>query len=462
MAMKKQRSFSFKPTRFLVFHFVIWSSVIFVILFIIWVIKASPSVPQETNLQFNKSSLVPITVQTLTGFSGNSSVTVVNSSIWIDTHVRQPENASGFGGISVTSGLQRQNNESKVPEDKETEGGDFKGRWVYDESYPLYTNSSCPFIDEGFNCQGNGRSDQNYIKWRWQPQDCEIPRFNATRMLELIRGKRLVFVGDSINRNQWESMLCMLFGAINDPKRVYETHGRRITKKKGNYSFKFVDHKCTVEFYATHFLVLERNARLGRKQKQILRIDAIDRSSSRWKAADILVFNTAHWWSHDKTKAGINYYEEEGQLLPRLDVSTAFRKAMTTWALWVDRHINPSKTQVFFRSSAPSHFSGGKWNSGGHCREATQPLQRTSITNVPEMNIIVEEVIKQMKTPVTILNITSLSGYRIDGHPSIYGKIPLQGKQYSSSIQDCSHWCLPGVPDSWNEILYAHLQSKRC
>ena len=59
-------------------------------------------------------------------------------------------------------------------------------------------------------------------------------------MLELIRGKRLVFVGDSINRNQWESMLCMLFVAIKDPRKVYETHGRRITKKKGNYSFKFV------------------------------------------------------------------------------------------------------------------------------------------------------------------------------------------------------------------------------
>lgn len=65
-------------------------------------------------------------------------------------------------------------------------------------------------------------------------------RFNASKMLDLIRGKRLVFVGDSINRNQWESMLCMLMGAIRDPKKVYETHGRRITKEKGNYSFKFV------------------------------------------------------------------------------------------------------------------------------------------------------------------------------------------------------------------------------
>lgn len=65
-------------------------------------------------------------------------------------------------------------------------------------------------------------------------------RFNATKMLELIRGKRLVFVGDSINRNQWESMLCMLMGALRDPSRVFETHRRRITKEKGNYSFKFV------------------------------------------------------------------------------------------------------------------------------------------------------------------------------------------------------------------------------
>lgn len=65
-------------------------------------------------------------------------------------------------------------------------------------------------------------------------------RFNATKMLELLRGKRLVFVGDSINRNQWESMICMLMGGIKDPRKVFEARGRRITKERGNYSFKFV------------------------------------------------------------------------------------------------------------------------------------------------------------------------------------------------------------------------------
>jgi hypothetical protein len=55
----------------------------------------------------------------------------------------------------------------------------------------------------------------------------------------------------------------------------------------------------------SHFLVHESKARVGQKRRPTLRIDAIDHGSSRWKGADILVFNTAHWWSHYKTKAGL-------------------------------------------------------------------------------------------------------------------------------------------------------------
>ena len=63
-----------------------------------------------------------------------------------------------------------------------------------------------------------------------------------------------------------------------------------------------------------------------------------------------------------------------------------------------------------------------------------------------------------MRTPVTFLNVTGMSQYRIDGHPSVYGR--KFGKSYSV-IQDCSQWCLHGDPDSWNELLYFYLQSKR-
>ena len=238
--MEKHRSFSFKPTRLLVFSFTISTSVIFFTFFTIWIIKATPSFRQEIHFQYNKSSLSlglrPITVQSLSSVSGNFSVTGEKDSTLIDTHYSSLENASAFASTSVFSGLQREEDgpgvlvdgesqsdgvdgnlttlqestpetisekievpSSQMSEEKSTVATSSdnngvsirekvglkrvkdcdltKGRWVYDESYPLYTNGSCPFIDEGFNCKGNGRLDKSYMKWRWQPQYCEIPRY---------------------------------------------------------------------------------------------------------------------------------------------------------------------------------------------------------------------------------------------------------------------------------------------
>lgn len=40
-------------------------------------------------------------------------------------------------------------------------------------------------------------------------------RFNGSVFLEEIRGKRLVFVGDSLNKNQWTSMLCLIESSLD-------------------------------------------------------------------------------------------------------------------------------------------------------------------------------------------------------------------------------------------------------
>lgn len=62
---------------------------------------------------------------------------------------------------------------------------------------------------------------------------------NATDFLERLRGQRLVFVGDSLNRNMWESLVCILRQNVRNKKRVFEISGKREFKKKGVYAFRF-------------------------------------------------------------------------------------------------------------------------------------------------------------------------------------------------------------------------------
>ncbi|KAK8958610.1 hypothetical protein KSP40_PGU019608 [Platanthera guangdongensis] len=341
----------------------------------------------------------------------------------------------------------------------------FHGKWVYDDSYPLYSEGSCPHIDEPFDCFLNGRPDRAYQKLRWQPDGCKIPRFNAIDLLQRLKGKRLAFVGDSLNRNMWESLVCVLWNSVKDKKKVVEVFGRHEFRTEGSYSFLFKDYNCSIQFYRSPFLVQEWEMpdSDGRK-KETLRLDIIERSSSGYKDADIIVFNTGHWWTHEKTSKGRDYYQEGNRVYSELNVVEAFHKALHTWALWVDTNVDHKKTLVVFRGYSASHFRGGQWNSGGACDRETEPIRNESFLSPypPKMRVL-ETVLNGMKTPVSYLNITRMTDFRKDAHPSVYRKQNLtdEERREPERFQDCSHWCLPGVPDSWNELLYAQILIKQ-
>lgn len=178
----------------------------------------------------------------------------------------------------------------------------FDGKWVRDSRHPLYNSSLCPFAEEGFNCLGNGRKDGGYQKWRWKPHHCEIPRFHVKEVLRKLRGKRIVFIGDSLSRTQWESLICMLMTGVEDPRTVYEMFGNKITKRSRFLGVIFDSYNLRIEFYRSVYLVQTGPAprRSPKRVKSVVKLDQIDEISKEWADADALIFNSGHWWNPSK------------------------------------------------------------------------------------------------------------------------------------------------------------------
>ncbi|TQD76341.1 hypothetical protein C1H46_038121 [Malus baccata] len=296
------------------------------------------------------------------------------------------------------------------PEDRIDESCNvFEGKWVWDNlSHPHYTEESCPYLVKQVTCQRNGRPDSYYKNWRWQPNDCNLPRFDALKLMQILRGKRLMFVGDSVQRGQFESLVCMVQSITQGKRSLQRVPPRKI--------FRVEEFDASIEYYWAPFLVesISDHATKHTVLKRLVNLDSIANHGKHWEGVDILVFESYVWWMHSPT---VN---------------------ATSWE-W-----KPGSDENCFNESYP--IEGSYWGTG---------------SNMEIMDIIHDQM-QDLKAKVTFLNITQLSEYRKDAHTSVYGERRgklLTKKQRSDpkKFADCIHWCLPGVPDTWNEILYAHL-----
>ncbi|XP_057523269.1 protein trichome birefringence-like 33 [Amaranthus tricolor] len=341
----------------------------------------------------------------------------------------------------------------------------FSGKWVIDkENMPLYEESECPYIEPQLTCQQQGRPDKDYQFLRWQPHGCNLPKFNATMMLEALRGKKLLFVGDSLIKGQYLSMICLLH-------RLVPATGKSFKKSMFSITvLKLKDYNATIEFHWAPFL-LESNVDDDPNKnlsERTIHKGSIDTHGKYWEGADIVVFSTYIWWMTGfKLKVLKGSFTDEVKEIEMLNAEEAYRIAMQSTLDWVERNMDPKRTRVFFTSMSPTHLRSIRWGGepDGNCYNETTPIQDPEYDwrlNAHESIMqVVDEEISKSRVPISFLNITRLSSYRKEAHTQIYKKpwSPLTPEQLANpkSYADCMHWCLPGLQDTWNELLFTKL-----
>ncbi|KAL6838617.1 hypothetical protein ACP4OV_031574 [Aristida adscensionis] len=338
----------------------------------------------------------------------------------------------------------------------------FNGDWVPDPGAPPYTGETCPLIHGHYDCMRYGRPDLGFLRWRWRPAACELPRFDAARFLDAMRGKSMAFVGDSLARNQMHSLVCLLAAAERPAPG---------TKTNASHAYRYESHGFTVAAFWSPFLVraVETDPDGPTRSGSGLWSLHLDEPDAGWAAHagefDYVVVSAASWFFRPSV-----FHERRrvvgcsGCLAPnvtdltlRYSLRAAFRSALRAAMDAGGGGRRRRFRTVVVRTLSPSHYEGadcartrpmrrGGWEMSAVEKEM-YAIQREEFTTAAV------EAAARMEgegARMLLLDATEAMALRPDAHPSRYRL--WQPERFNVS-RDCLHWCLPGAMDACNDML---------
>ncbi|CAA3026811.1 Hypothetical predicted protein [Olea europaea subsp. europaea] len=297
----------------------------------------------------------------------------------------------------------------------------FSGEWVPNPEAPYYTNMTCNVIQEHQNCMRFGRPDGGFLKWKWKPDGCELPIFHPYQFLELVRGKSIAFVGDSVARNHMQSLICLL-SRVAYPMELSSPTDANTLRKYREYNFNI-----SIFWFRLRII-----------------------SAGQW-------FFRPTYFHLNHSLVGCLYCPEAN--VTHLTSSFSYRQSFRT-AFHAINEAKNFKGITYLRTFAPSHFEGGEWDKGGDCTR-TRPFKRNETLlddlssrmysiQLEELKTAQEEAWRKNGLKFRLFDAKKPMLLRSDGHPSKYGHWPVQNVTLAN---DCVHWCLAGPIDSWNDFL---------
>uniref|UniRef100_A0A061SJ10 Protein yls7-like n=1 Tax=Tetraselmis sp. GSL018 TaxID=582737 RepID=A0A061SJ10_9CHLO len=332
----------------------------------------------------------------------------------------------------------------------------YNGNWtpLRRESGVYHYDNSCPFIDQRQACIGK---DTSFLEWEWQPNDCNLPLFDPWWFLDLLRNRSIAFIGDSLGRNQFESLSCLL-AAAEQPQQTGANDDLVVTRR-------YPAHNVTTVLILSPFLVEHTphtySTHMGHKTVHL------DIPDPDWhfqhRSFDVVYFASSGRWFLGSPKYAMKYTYSRYRQPSAGKVEVAFLPdANTPWyamsrAFRTVKRSLKSQAVVLWKTYSPSHYTGGAWDSGGHCHRNRYPNNLTAAgvdldPNVEPLEEVFGSLINE-RSLVTKLNVTHMAMPRNDAHPGDLNNIARK----SSSAQDCVHWCLPGIPDVWNRFLLVEI-----
>ncbi|GJN29196.1 hypothetical protein PR202_gb17393 [Eleusine coracana subsp. coracana] len=353
------------------------------------------------------------------------------------------------------------------------------GRWVWDGNVtgPRYDSEHCD-MKSTEKCEINGKPDNGYLHWRWQPSAggvCNLPPLDPASFLRLARGKRLAFIGDSTARNQAESLVCHLSTASARPETAHR-YEERLGRKFWRWAFPS-PHGVTVSTYWSPFLVRAE----GSAEDYAMRDNAVvlDALTEPWAAevaaADVVVVSAGHWFRkpamyyEDGVVVGVNDRPDivgGGGNVTDIGYLGVYRKVMRRTLEFISSAKSSTGDKVVVVATiAPSHFDPKVgWNHRDACSRS-KPFEEGEEAEVAAADAemrkaVVEEVAAaaaKAKRGVRfeVLDVTKMATMRPDGHPGPYlFAYSYYNRPVPETVSnDCLHWCAPGVVDTFNDIL---------